>query len=182
MPSLPRPEPSPGPCPPCWSPGNPHCPLRPPCPAASWLCATRRMEGWIRHRCLAAKSSRGSPRPPLTRFVSCVSIMKLCTCFSALVSSSFLATTATTSAVQPAPYGQRTGLVSQQAGAPGPQPCACIHSWSPSYPSHGNQLPVSTKPPPHDPPGTGLTSPVPAAVWQGSCHCSLKALLPVVGC
>ena len=39
----------------------------------------------------------------LTRLVSCVSIMKLCTCFSALVSSSFRATTATTSAVQPAP-------------------------------------------------------------------------------
>lgn len=39
----------------------------------------------------------------LTRFVSCVSIMKLWTCFSALVSSSFLATTATTSAVHPAP-------------------------------------------------------------------------------
>ena len=38
-----------------------------------------------------------------TLLVSCVSIMKLCTCFSALVSSSFLATTATTSAVQPAP-------------------------------------------------------------------------------
>lgn len=30
--------------------------------------------------------------------------MKLCTCFSALVSSNFLATTATTRAVQPAPY------------------------------------------------------------------------------
>lgn len=41
----------------------------------------------------------------LTRLVSCVSIMKLCTCFSALVSSSFLATTATTRAVQPAPCG-----------------------------------------------------------------------------
>lgn len=39
----------------------------------------------------------------LTRLQSCVSIMKLWTCFSALVSSSFLATTATTSAVQPAP-------------------------------------------------------------------------------
>lgn len=39
----------------------------------------------------------------LTRFVNCVSIMKLCTCFSALVSSSFRATTATTSAVHPAP-------------------------------------------------------------------------------
>lgn len=43
------------------------------------------------------------PWGALTRFVSCVSIMKLCTCFSALVSSSFLATTATTRAVQPAP-------------------------------------------------------------------------------
>lgn len=39
-----------------------------------------------------------------TLLVSCVSIMKLCTCFSALVSSSFLATTATTRAVQPAPW------------------------------------------------------------------------------
>lgn len=38
-----------------------------------------------------------------TRLVSCVSIIKLCTCFSAFVSSSFLATTATTNAVQPAP-------------------------------------------------------------------------------
>lgn len=53
-------------------------------------------------------SAAGQRRPPphpqgLTRFVSCVSIMKLCTCFSALVSSSFRATTATTSAVHPAP-------------------------------------------------------------------------------
>ena len=40
----------------------------------------------------------------LTRFVSCVSIMKLCTCFSARVSSNFLDTTATSNAVQPAPY------------------------------------------------------------------------------
>lgn len=39
----------------------------------------------------------------LTRLVSCVSIMKLWTCFSALVSSSFLDTTATRRAVQPAP-------------------------------------------------------------------------------
>lgn len=45
----------------------------------------------------------------LTRLVSCVSIMKLCTCFSALVSSSFRATTATTSAVQPAPYKRKVG-------------------------------------------------------------------------
>lgn len=45
----------------------------------------------------------------LTRLVSCVSIMKLCTCFSALVSSSFRATTATTSAVQPAPCVRRVG-------------------------------------------------------------------------
>ena len=42
-----------------------------------------------------------------TLLVSCVSIMKLCTCFSALVSSSFLATTATTRAVQPAPWERR---------------------------------------------------------------------------
>lgn len=35
--------------------------------------------------------------------MSCVSIIKLWTCFSALVSSSFFATTATTRAVQPAP-------------------------------------------------------------------------------
>ena len=39
----------------------------------------------------------------LTLFVSWVSIMKLWTCFSALVSSSFLETTATSRAVQPAP-------------------------------------------------------------------------------
>lgn len=40
----------------------------------------------------------------LTRFVSCVSIMKLWTCFSALVSSSFLDRSATRNAVHPAPY------------------------------------------------------------------------------
>lgn len=40
----------------------------------------------------------------LTRLVSCVSIMKLWTCFSARVSSSFLDTTATRRAVQPAPW------------------------------------------------------------------------------
>lgn len=39
----------------------------------------------------------------LTLFVSWVSIMKLCTCFSARVNSSFRDTTATRSAVQPAP-------------------------------------------------------------------------------
>jgi len=38
-----------------------------------------------------------------TRLVNCVSIMKLCTCFSARVSSSFRETTATSRAVQPAP-------------------------------------------------------------------------------
>lgn len=38
-----------------------------------------------------------------TLFVNCVSIMKLCTCFSARVSSSLRDTTATSSAVQPAP-------------------------------------------------------------------------------
>ena len=43
----------------------------------------------------------------VTLLVSCVSIMKLCTCFSALVSSSFRATTATTSAVQPAPWNRQ---------------------------------------------------------------------------
>lgn len=42
----------------------------------------------------------------LTRFVSCVSIMKLCTCFSARVNSNFLETTATNKAVQPAPYNK----------------------------------------------------------------------------
>lgn len=40
----------------------------------------------------------------ITRFVSWVSIMKLCTCFSALVSSNFLDNKATRNAVQPAPY------------------------------------------------------------------------------
>lgn len=39
--------------------------------------------------------------------------MKLWTCFSALVSSSFLATTATTRAVQPAPCGPTRGGVSE---------------------------------------------------------------------
>ena len=43
----------------------------------------------------------------LTLLVSCVSIMKLWTCFSALVSSSFLETTATRRAVQPAPCRER---------------------------------------------------------------------------
>ena len=42
----------------------------------------------------------------LTLLVSWVSIMKLCTCFSALVSSSFLLTTATSRAVQPAPWSE----------------------------------------------------------------------------
>jgi hypothetical protein len=45
----------------------------------------------------------------LTLFVSCVSIMKLCTCFSARVSSSFRETTATSSAVHPAPCGKTEG-------------------------------------------------------------------------
>lgn len=40
----------------------------------------------------------------LTRFVSCVSIMKLWTCFSALVNSNLRDTTATSRAVQPAPW------------------------------------------------------------------------------
>lgn len=44
----------------------------------------------------------------LTLLVSWVSIIKLCTCFSALVSSSFFATTATTSAVHPAPWDNKT--------------------------------------------------------------------------
>lgn len=48
----------------------------------------------------------------LTRLVSWVSIMKLCTCFSALVSSSFLLTTATSSAVQPAPWTPPSGYYS----------------------------------------------------------------------
>ncbi len=39
-----------------------------------------------------------------TLLVSCVSIMKLWTCFSARVSSNFLETTATSNAVQPAPF------------------------------------------------------------------------------
>lgn len=46
-----------------------------------------------------------------TRFVSCVSIMKLCTCFSALDSSSLRETTATSSAVQPAPCVQKDGVI-----------------------------------------------------------------------
>jgi len=48
--------------------------------------------GWLRFR-----------HDKITRFVNCVSIIKLWTCFSAFVSSSFRATTATTSAVQAAP-------------------------------------------------------------------------------
>lgn len=43
----------------------------------------------------------------LTLFVNCVSIIKLCTCFSARVSSSFLETTATNRAVHPAPWTLR---------------------------------------------------------------------------
>lgn len=39
----------------------------------------------------------------LTFFVSCVSIMKLWTCFSALVNSNFLEATVTNNAVHPAP-------------------------------------------------------------------------------
>lgn len=63
---------------------------------------------------------------PLTRLVSCVSIMKLCTCFSAFVSSSLRATTATTRAVQPAPCrGQKRGELVRarlQAEDCGPRP------------------------------------------------------------
>lgn len=40
----------------------------------------------------------------ITLFVSCVSIMKLWTCFSARDNSNFLDTTATNNAVQPAPW------------------------------------------------------------------------------
>ena len=40
----------------------------------------------------------------LTRFVNCVSIMKLWTCFSARVSSILRVITATSNAVEPAPY------------------------------------------------------------------------------
>ena len=43
-------------------------------------------------------------KPVLTLLVSCVSIIKLWTCFSARVSSNFLETTATSNAVQPAPF------------------------------------------------------------------------------
>lgn len=50
----------------------------------------------------------------LTLLQSCVSIMKLWTCFSALVSSSFRATTATTRAVQPAPCGTKRSLSQQR--------------------------------------------------------------------
>jgi hypothetical protein len=46
----------------------------------------------------------GLPAGILTRLVSWVSIMKLWTCFSARVSSNFLETTATSNAVQPAPF------------------------------------------------------------------------------
>ena len=46
----------------------------------------------------------------LTLLVSWVSIMKLWTCFSALVSSNFLDTTATSKAVQPAPSLDKTQL------------------------------------------------------------------------
>lgn len=42
-------------------------------------------------------------RVSLTFLVNCVSIMKLWTCFSALVNSNFLEATVTNSAVQPAP-------------------------------------------------------------------------------
>lgn len=49
------------------------------------------------------RSDKWNVRRSLTLFVSWVSIIKLWTCFSALVNSSFFATTATTKAVQPAP-------------------------------------------------------------------------------
>lgn len=46
----------------------------------------------------------------LTLLVNWVSIIKLWTCFSALVNSNFLATTATTRAVHPAPCGEKGSL------------------------------------------------------------------------
>lgn len=49
--------------------------------------------------------------PHLTRLLSCVSIIKLCTCFSARESSNFLAKTATTRAVQPEPWKKMFTLV-----------------------------------------------------------------------
>lgn len=50
------------------------------------------------------KKDKKKVRSIHTRFVSWVSIMKLCTCFSARLSSNLRDTTATSSAVQPAPY------------------------------------------------------------------------------
>ena len=61
----------------------------------------------FRHCCII-KVTKWNDILWLTRLQSCVSIMKLWTCFSALVNSSFLATTATTSAVQPAPCSTST--------------------------------------------------------------------------
>lgn len=88
-----------------WGDGTSECPLAlaeagsgpaRPHPGAAW--PTRLPPG------SCAPFPRG--RWCFTRLVSCVSIMKLWTCFSALVSSSFRATTATTRAVQPAPCGR----------------------------------------------------------------------------
>lgn len=72
-------------------------------------------EPWRQNiRSLHVGGRRGPRRPPsLTRLHSCVSIMKSCTCFSAFVSSNLRATTATTNAVQPAPYGEEGTLGSR---------------------------------------------------------------------
>ena len=75
---------------------------RPSCPQPNVSLKSRIHFHPVRVRVRPRQSVRLSAAR-LTRFVSWVSIMKLWTCFSALESSSFLETTATRSAVQPAP-------------------------------------------------------------------------------
>lgn len=96
----------------------------------------------------------------LTRLVSCVSIMKLWTCFSALVSSSLRATTATTRAVQPAPYG------GQKRGEHGEHVTA--------------RLQAEDRPPPPGAPRASRSVGVPGVSgWSGpDCRAEEPALLP----
>jgi len=69
-------------------------------------------------------------RERLTLFVNWLSIMKLCTCLSARVSSIFLASTATTSAVQPEPYTHTAACTVTTAGSPPPDEFEiCLINW-----------------------------------------------------
>lgn len=61
--------------------------------------------------------------PTLTSLAYWMSIMKLCTCFSALLNSSFRATTATSRAVQQTPCGHSRRYDTRAVGLHGPAPC-----------------------------------------------------------